>query len=115
MAWVSDRRSAGGARAYLRVPRAQTFIFAGETLVVQVCGTECDTAALLACVLDHNQAAAELLAAAVHQEVPLEDPALAAVAVAVSPESMAIWIDPIGKRVRAGGALAAMTASPWLC
>ncbi|XP_014452001.3 inositol polyphosphate 1-phosphatase isoform X1 [Alligator mississippiensis] len=67
----------------------------GETLVVQVCGTECDTAALLACVLDHNQAAAELLAAAVHQEVPLEDPALAAVAVAVSPESMAIWIDPI--------------------
>ncbi|XP_074836316.1 inositol polyphosphate 1-phosphatase isoform X2 [Carettochelys insculpta] len=67
----------------------------GETLVVQVCATQQDTAGLLARVLDQNQAAAELLAAAVHQEVLLQDPALARLALAVPPESVAVWIDPI--------------------
>ncbi|XP_077779917.1 inositol polyphosphate 1-phosphatase isoform X1 [Podarcis muralis] len=67
----------------------------GETVVVQVCPTQQETAALLEKVLDRKQAAAELLAAAIHQEVVLSDPALDDVAVTISTESMAVWIDPI--------------------
>ncbi|XP_043362426.1 inositol polyphosphate 1-phosphatase isoform X2 [Dermochelys coriacea] len=67
----------------------------GETLVVQVCATQRDTASLLFKILDRNQPAAELLAAAIHQEVALQDAALDAVALAIPPERLAIWIDPI--------------------
>ncbi|CAM4658035.1 unnamed protein product [Lepidochelys olivacea] len=67
----------------------------GETLVVQVCTTQRDTASLLFKILDRNQPAAELLAAAIHQEVVLQDPALDTVALAIPPERLAIWIDPI--------------------
>lgn len=67
----------------------------GETLVVQVCVTQQDTAALLFKVLDRNQPAAELLAAAIHQEVVLEDPALESVVLTIPSERLAIWIDPI--------------------
>ncbi|XP_039370385.1 inositol polyphosphate 1-phosphatase-like isoform X2 [Mauremys reevesii] len=67
----------------------------GETLEVQVCATQQDTASLLFTILDRNRPAAELLAAAIHQEVVLQDPALDAVALAIPPERLAIWIDPI--------------------
>ncbi|XP_044277856.1 inositol polyphosphate 1-phosphatase [Varanus komodoensis] len=67
----------------------------GETVVVQVCPTQADTAALLQKVLDRNRRAAELLAAAVHQEVVLSDPALDGIAVTISTDSLAVWIDPI--------------------
>uniref|UniRef100_A0A8D0HKU9 inositol-1,4-bisphosphate 1-phosphatase n=1 Tax=Sphenodon punctatus TaxID=8508 RepID=A0A8D0HKU9_SPHPU len=67
----------------------------GETLEVQVGLTQQDTAALLSRVLDRNQAAAELLAAAVHQEVVVSDPALEAAALSIPTENLAIWIDPI--------------------
>uniref|UniRef100_A0A8C8SQK1 Inositol polyphosphate 1-phosphatase n=1 Tax=Pelusios castaneus TaxID=367368 RepID=A0A8C8SQK1_9SAUR len=67
----------------------------GETLVVQVCATQQDTAALLYKILDRNQPAAELLAAAIHQEVTLEDPALEALVLPIPAERVAIWIDPI--------------------
>ncbi|CAM5116509.1 unnamed protein product [Natator depressus] len=67
----------------------------GETLVVQVCATQRDTASLLFKILDRNQPAAELLAAAIHQEVALQDPALDTVVLAIPPERLAIWIDPI--------------------
>lgn len=64
--------------------------------MVQVCPAQPDTAALLQKVLDRNQMAAELLAAAIHQEVVLSDPTLDDVAITISIESMAVWIDPIG-------------------
>lgn len=67
----------------------------GETVVVQVCPTQQETAALLQKVLDRKQTAAELLAAAVHQEVDLSDSALDDVAVTIPMENMAVWIDPI--------------------
>ncbi|XP_015743206.1 inositol polyphosphate 1-phosphatase [Python bivittatus] len=67
----------------------------GEIVVVRVCPTQQETAALLQKVLDRKQTAAELLAAAVHQEVVLSDPALDNVAVTISTESLAVWIDPI--------------------
>uniref|UniRef100_A0A6J0SXU5 inositol-1,4-bisphosphate 1-phosphatase n=1 Tax=Pogona vitticeps TaxID=103695 RepID=A0A6J0SXU5_9SAUR len=67
----------------------------GETVVVQVCPTQEGTAALLQKVLDRKQTAAELLAATVHQEVVLSDPSLEEVSVMVSPENLAVWIDPI--------------------
>ncbi|XP_025903149.1 inositol polyphosphate 1-phosphatase [Nothoprocta perdicaria] len=67
----------------------------GETVVVRVCTTQRDTAALLCRVLENNQAAAELLAAAVHQDVVLSDPELDAVALSVPAGELAIWIDPI--------------------
>uniref|UniRef100_A0A452H738 inositol-1,4-bisphosphate 1-phosphatase n=1 Tax=Gopherus agassizii TaxID=38772 RepID=A0A452H738_9SAUR len=67
----------------------------GETLEVQVCATQQDTASLLFTILDRNRPAAELLAAAIHQEVVLQDPTLDAVVLAIPPERLAIWIDPI--------------------
>uniref|UniRef100_A0A8C7E940 inositol-1,4-bisphosphate 1-phosphatase n=1 Tax=Nothoprocta perdicaria TaxID=30464 RepID=A0A8C7E940_NOTPE len=60
-----------------------------------LCSVERDTAALLCRVLENNQAAAELLAAAVHQDVVLSDPELDAVALSVPAGELAIWIDPI--------------------
>ncbi|XP_063215218.1 inositol polyphosphate 1-phosphatase isoform X1 [Chroicocephalus ridibundus] len=68
---------------------------AGETVTVRVCATPGDTAALLLSVLEPERAAAELLAAAVHRDVTLEDAELASVALSVPPQDLAIWIDPI--------------------
>ncbi|XP_067170091.1 inositol polyphosphate 1-phosphatase [Apteryx mantelli] len=67
----------------------------GETVAVRVCATQGDTAALLCRVLDRNREAAELLAAAVHQDVALADAELDAVALSIPAEDLAIWIDPI--------------------
>ncbi|KAM8794163.1 inositol polyphosphate 1-phosphatase [Eudromia elegans] len=67
----------------------------GETVAVRVCATEGDTAALLCRVLQQDRAAAELLAAAVHQDVALSDPELDAVALSVPTGELALWIDPI--------------------
>ncbi|XP_069662484.1 inositol polyphosphate 1-phosphatase [Haliaeetus albicilla] len=67
----------------------------GETVAVRVCATPGDTAALLLSVLEPEQAAAELLAAAVHRDVALEDVELAGVALSIPPQDLAIWIDPI--------------------
>uniref|UniRef100_A0A8C6VJW6 inositol-1,4-bisphosphate 1-phosphatase n=1 Tax=Naja naja TaxID=35670 RepID=A0A8C6VJW6_NAJNA len=67
----------------------------GEIVVVRVCPTQQETAALLQKVLDRKQMAAELLAAAVHREVMLSDPALDNVDVTICTESLAVWIDPI--------------------
>ncbi|XP_026535838.1 inositol polyphosphate 1-phosphatase [Notechis scutatus] len=67
----------------------------GEIVVVRVCPTQQETAALLQKVLDRKQMAAELLASAVHQEIVLSDPALDNVDVTISTESLAVWIDPI--------------------
>ncbi|NXT51059.1 INPP phosphatase, partial [Pluvianellus socialis] len=67
----------------------------GETVTVRVCATPGDTAALLLSVLEPARDAAELLAAAVHQDVALGDAELAGMALRVPPGDLAIWIDPI--------------------
>ncbi|NXJ58271.1 INPP phosphatase, partial [Spizaetus tyrannus] len=67
----------------------------GETVAVRVCATPGDTATLLLSVLEPERAAAELLAAAVHRDVALEDVELAGVALSIPPQDLAIWIDPI--------------------
>ncbi|XP_075581118.1 inositol polyphosphate 1-phosphatase [Pelecanus crispus] len=67
----------------------------GETVAVKVCATPGETAALLLSVLQPERAAAELLAAAVHQDVVLGDAELAGVALSIPPQDLAIWIDPI--------------------
>ncbi|NWU72288.1 INPP phosphatase, partial [Pterocles burchelli] len=68
---------------------------AGDTVTVQVCATPEDTAALLLAVLDPEREAAELLAAAAHGDVALGDAEVAGVALSMSPQDLAIWIDPI--------------------
>ncbi|NXM02736.1 INPP phosphatase, partial [Tyrannus savana] len=68
---------------------------AGGTVAVRVCGTREDTVALLLSVLGPEQAAAELLADAVHRDVVLGDAALAGAKPGVSPRDLAVWIDPI--------------------
>ncbi|NXL69091.1 INPP phosphatase, partial [Chordeiles acutipennis] len=75
----------------------------GETVAVQVCATPGDTAALLLSVLEPERAAAELLAAAVHQDVTLEDAEVAKVTLNIPPQDLAIWIDPIGEGVLGAG------------
>ncbi|KAM8990424.1 inositol polyphosphate 1-phosphatase [Ara ararauna] len=67
----------------------------GETVMVRVCATPGDTAALLLTVLAPEREAAELLSDAVHRDVVLEDAALAGVELSIPPQDLAIWIDPI--------------------
>ncbi|NWS65091.1 INPP phosphatase, partial [Chunga burmeisteri] len=67
----------------------------GEMVAVRVCATPGDTAALLLAVLEPERAAAELLAAAAHQDVVLGDTELAGVELSIPPQDLAIWIDPI--------------------
>ncbi|NWR63079.1 INPP phosphatase, partial [Bucorvus abyssinicus] len=67
----------------------------GDTVTVRVCATPGDTAALLLSVLGPEQAAAELLAAAVHRDVTPGDAKVAGVDLGVPPRDLAIWIDPI--------------------
>lgn len=80
-------------------------MLAGETVAVRVCATPGDTAALLLSVLEHERAAAELLAAAVHQDVALGDAELASVVLSIPTQDLAIWIDPIGEGVLGEGGL----------
>nr|XP_006643571.2 PREDICTED: inositol polyphosphate 1-phosphatase-like [Lepisosteus oculatus] len=68
----------------------------GESVTVRVCDTPRETAALLSAVLDGNRTAASLLAQAVHQDLEVSDPAAASLQLDVSPDSLGVWIDPIG-------------------
>ncbi|KAM9368173.1 inositol polyphosphate 1-phosphatase [Phaethornis superciliosus] len=74
----------------------------GDTVALRVCATPGDTAALLLSVLEPQRVAAELLAAAVHQEVEVGDTELAGVTLSIPPQDLAIWIDPIGEGVPKG-------------
>ncbi|XP_048856203.1 inositol polyphosphate 1-phosphatase [Brienomyrus brachyistius] len=67
----------------------------GESIQVTVCSCEEDTAALLATVLDGHQAAADLLAQAIHQDLQLTDEAAESLELLLCPSEVAIWIDPI--------------------
>ncbi|XP_029450647.1 inositol polyphosphate 1-phosphatase-like [Rhinatrema bivittatum] len=67
----------------------------GETITMRVCPTQQETAELLCKILDQNQKAAELLAAAVHQEMVIQDQELDRVSIALPTDRLGIWIDPI--------------------
>ncbi|XP_064824261.1 inositol polyphosphate 1-phosphatase-like [Oncorhynchus masou masou] len=69
----------------------------GESVIVTVCGTEKETAALLATVLDGDQMAATLLACAIHQDatLTLTDTGTDDLHIPLSPSDLGIWIDPI--------------------
>ncbi|KAJ8358537.1 hypothetical protein SKAU_G00150620 [Synaphobranchus kaupii] len=67
----------------------------GESVTVRLCGTEQETAALLATVLDGDAMAAALLARAVHQDLQVTDAAAESLELPLSPRDLAIWIDPI--------------------
>ncbi|KAK6321203.1 hypothetical protein J4Q44_G00081790 [Coregonus suidteri] len=69
----------------------------GESVIVTVCGTEKETATLLATVLDGDQTAATLLACAIHQDatLTLKDTGTDDLHIPLSPSDLGIWIDPI--------------------
>ncbi|XP_071351460.1 inositol polyphosphate 1-phosphatase isoform X2 [Trachinotus anak] len=67
----------------------------GESVTVTVCGTEEETAALLATVLDGDHTAASLLARAIHQNPVTVDSRTDGLTVPLSPSQLGIWIDPI--------------------
>lgn len=67
----------------------------GESVTVTVCGTEDETAALLAAVLDGDRTAASLLAGAIHQDPASIDAHTDGLAVPLDPSQLGIWIDPI--------------------
>ncbi|XP_069471767.1 inositol polyphosphate 1-phosphatase [Ambystoma mexicanum] len=67
----------------------------GEKIIVKVCPTEKETAALLRIVLDGNEAASRALAKIVHQDIPLVDPALDKLNVDIPQSIMGMWVDPI--------------------
>lgn len=71
----------------------------GESVTVTVCGTEDETAALLAAVLDGDRTAAALLARAIHQDPATIDAHTDGLSVPLSPSELGIWIDPIGERL----------------
>jgi len=72
----------------------------GESVVVTVCATETETAALLATVLDGDSTAASLLAKAIHQDPASvdTDTDTGDLIIPHSPSELGIWIDPIGKK-----------------
>lgn len=70
----------------------------GESVVVTVCATETETAALLATVLDGDSTAASLLAKAIHQDPASVDTDTGDLIIPHSPSELGIWIDPIGKK-----------------
>lgn len=72
---------------------------AGESVAVTVRGTEEETAALLAAVLDGDLTAAALLARAIHQDPATVDTSADGLTVPLSPSELGIWIDPIGERL----------------
>ncbi|XP_061544892.1 inositol polyphosphate 1-phosphatase [Phycodurus eques] len=67
----------------------------GESVTVTVRGTEEETAALLATVLDGDLTAAALLARAIHQDPATVDASTDGLTVPLSPSELGIWIDPI--------------------
>ncbi|AWP03049.1 putative inositol polyphosphate 1-phosphatase [Scophthalmus maximus] len=67
----------------------------GESVTVTVCGTEEETAALLARVLDGDRTAPSLLARAIHQNTATTDASTDGLTVPLSPSELGIWIDPI--------------------
>ncbi|XP_039654621.1 inositol polyphosphate 1-phosphatase [Perca fluviatilis] len=67
----------------------------GESVTVTVCGTEKETAALLATVLDGDHTAASLLARAIHQDPATIDANTDGLTVPLSLSELGIWIDPI--------------------
>ncbi|GAA6215632.1 inositol polyphosphate 1-phosphatase [Lates japonicus] len=67
----------------------------GESVTVTVCGTEEETAVLLATVLDGDHTAASLLARAIHQNPATIDASTDGLTVPLSPSELGIWIDPI--------------------
>lgn len=70
----------------------------GESVTVTVCGTEDETAALLATVLDGDRTAASLLAGAIHQDPATINAHTDGLAVPLDPSQLGIWIDPIGEK-----------------
>ncbi|KAI7789820.1 inositol polyphosphate 1-phosphatase [Triplophysa rosa] len=67
----------------------------GESVTVTVCAKEEETAALLAKVLDGDQTAASLLTKAIHQKLQFRDEKAESLQLSLSPDDVAIWIDPI--------------------
>ncbi|XP_010879712.1 inositol polyphosphate 1-phosphatase [Esox lucius] len=69
----------------------------GESVIVTVCGTEKETATLLATVLDGDQTAAALLACAIHRDAThiLADTGTDNLQIPLCPSDLGIWIDPI--------------------
>lgn len=67
----------------------------GESVIVTVCSTEEETAALLATVLDGDHTAASLLAGAIHQDPASIQSNTDGLSVPLSPSELGIWIDPI--------------------
>ena len=72
----------------------------GESITVVVCASEAETAQLLARVLSGEDTPAQLLAKAVHEEVPspMIPPELGESLrrIAVDVTQLGMWIDPIG-------------------
>lgn len=73
----------------------------GESVIVTVCSTEEETAALLATVLDGDHTAASLLAKAIHQDPATVEANTDGLTVSLSPSELGIWIDPIGEELTA--------------
>ncbi|KAJ7999530.1 hypothetical protein DPEC_G00195380 [Dallia pectoralis] len=71
----------------------------GESVIVTVCGTEEETASLLATVLDGDLIAAALLARAIHQDATHiltgTDTVPGDLHIPLRPSELGIWIDPI--------------------
>lgn len=67
-------------------------------MTVTVCGTEDETAALLATVLDGDRTAASLLAGAIHQDPATISAHTDGLTVPLDPSQLGIWIDPIGAK-----------------
>ncbi|CAL1607890.1 unnamed protein product [Knipowitschia caucasica] len=67
----------------------------GESVVVTVCPSEAETAALLAKVLDGDSTAASLLARAIHQDPATEQTDTDGRHIPLQPSELGIWIDPI--------------------
>ncbi|KAM4836124.1 inositol polyphosphate 1-phosphatase [Thomomys bottae] len=67
----------------------------GETITVELCSTEEETAELLSKVLNGNQLASEALAKVVHQDVAFTDPTLESIDVNIPQDILGIWVDPI--------------------
>lgn len=70
-------------------------------MIVTVCSTEEETAALLATVLDGDHTAASLLAKAIHQDPATVEANTDGLTVSLSPSELGIWIDPIGEELTA--------------
>lgn len=67
----------------------------GESVIVTVCPSEAETAALLASVLDGDHTAASLLARAIHQDPATIDANTDGLSIPLQPSELGIWIDPI--------------------